>query len=171
MMPYIDGLVQERCNSNANALELPLSCTNPSIWHHEAQLNDVRLTSAGPQWLMFQHQVVLGHQQANCGLQSLTWIPPTFFRMFFRTFCQPNDVIQNGGEFLQNQVAVNSVWISDATCYHRILPSLIQVMACHPFSAKPLSESMLTFCQSYPQKLTMLITLTKFKHFHSIKCV
>ena len=28
---YIDGLVQERCNSSANALELHLSCTNLSI--------------------------------------------------------------------------------------------------------------------------------------------
>ena len=28
----IDGLVQERCNSIANALELCLSCTNPSKW-------------------------------------------------------------------------------------------------------------------------------------------
>ena len=30
---YIDGLVQERCNYIANALELGLSCTNPSIWY------------------------------------------------------------------------------------------------------------------------------------------
>ena len=29
---YIDGSVQERHNSIANALELCLSCTNPSIW-------------------------------------------------------------------------------------------------------------------------------------------
>ena len=29
---YIDGLVQERRNPIANALELRLSCTNPSIW-------------------------------------------------------------------------------------------------------------------------------------------
>ena len=29
---YINGLVQERCRSIANALELHLSCTNPSIW-------------------------------------------------------------------------------------------------------------------------------------------
>ena len=30
---YIDGLVQERRNSSANALELHLSCTNPStLW-------------------------------------------------------------------------------------------------------------------------------------------
>ena len=28
---YIDGLVQERCNSSALAMELRLSCTNPSI--------------------------------------------------------------------------------------------------------------------------------------------
>ena len=29
---HIDGLVQERRNSSANALGLRLSCTNPSIW-------------------------------------------------------------------------------------------------------------------------------------------
>ena len=29
--PHIHGLVQERCNSVANTLELCLSCTNPSI--------------------------------------------------------------------------------------------------------------------------------------------
>ena len=27
---HIDGFMQERCNSIANALELRLSCTNPS---------------------------------------------------------------------------------------------------------------------------------------------
>ena len=31
---YLDGLVQERRNSIAKALELRLSCTNPSIWCH-----------------------------------------------------------------------------------------------------------------------------------------
>ena len=30
--PYIDDLVQERRNYIANALELRLSCTNPSIY-------------------------------------------------------------------------------------------------------------------------------------------
>ena len=30
--PQIDGLVQERRNSIANALELRLSCTKPSKW-------------------------------------------------------------------------------------------------------------------------------------------
>ena len=31
---HIDGLVQEICNSIANALELRLFCTNPSISYH-----------------------------------------------------------------------------------------------------------------------------------------
>ena len=31
---YINGLVQERCNSSAYALELCLSCTNPLIWKY-----------------------------------------------------------------------------------------------------------------------------------------
>ena len=29
---HVDGSMQERCNSIANALELHLSCTNPSVW-------------------------------------------------------------------------------------------------------------------------------------------
>ena len=35
---HLNGLVQERCNSIANALELRLSCTNPSIlfWKFES---------------------------------------------------------------------------------------------------------------------------------------
>ena len=32
---HIDGLMEERRNSIANALELRLSCTNPSIWCKE----------------------------------------------------------------------------------------------------------------------------------------
>ena len=31
--PDINGLVQERCNASAIALELHLSCINSSIWH------------------------------------------------------------------------------------------------------------------------------------------
>ena len=31
MVSHIDGLVQERRNSSANALQLRLSCTNPVI--------------------------------------------------------------------------------------------------------------------------------------------
>ena len=38
--PHLDGLVQKRCNSSALAMELHLSCNNPSIWSGTAlQLN------------------------------------------------------------------------------------------------------------------------------------
>ena len=36
---HIGGLVQERRNSIANALELRLSCTNPSIWMQSRKLS------------------------------------------------------------------------------------------------------------------------------------
>ena len=32
VLPNIDGSAQDRHNTNANALELRPSCTNPSIW-------------------------------------------------------------------------------------------------------------------------------------------
>ena len=35
---HLDGLVQERCSSMANALELRLSCTNPSIFCNDKKL-------------------------------------------------------------------------------------------------------------------------------------
>ena len=38
MAEYIDRLVQERRNSIANALELRLSCSNPSILKHTTKL-------------------------------------------------------------------------------------------------------------------------------------
>ena len=34
-MTYIDGIVEERRNSSAVAVELCLSCTSPSIWYYE----------------------------------------------------------------------------------------------------------------------------------------
>ena len=36
---HINGLVQERCNSIANALELHLSCAHPSIWYNHNKTN------------------------------------------------------------------------------------------------------------------------------------
>ena len=39
---YIDGLVQERRISIALAMELRLSCTNPSIYLHDTERNDAK---------------------------------------------------------------------------------------------------------------------------------
>ena len=77
---YIDGLVQERRNSIADAMELRLSCTNPSIWVLNlvitASVADLTLHGAQPSaatvlttkmdmfysesrwlWLPFRHRV------------------------------------------------------------------------------------------------------------------
>ena len=37
---YFDGFVQEKCNSNASAMELHFSCTNPSIWYAHYRPSD-----------------------------------------------------------------------------------------------------------------------------------
>ena len=42
MNPCIDGLVQERRNSRALAMELRLSCTNPSVSSHPISANNVK---------------------------------------------------------------------------------------------------------------------------------
>ena len=39
---HIDGLVQERHNSSALAMELCLSCTNPSIWRHLVNIGSAK---------------------------------------------------------------------------------------------------------------------------------
>ena len=53
---YIDGLVHEGRNYIANALELRFSCTNPSIWFIESNLESTTaiykglLTYSGVTW-------------------------------------------------------------------------------------------------------------------------
>ena len=47
----VDGLVQERRNSISNALELRLSCTNPSKWKHFLESTRTFLC---PWWLLTQ---------------------------------------------------------------------------------------------------------------------
>ena len=58
---YIDGLVQERRNSIANALELRLSCTNPSILCSSILLL----------WRHNEHDNVSNHQPHDCLLNRL----------------------------------------------------------------------------------------------------
>ena len=50
---YIDGLVQERRNSSALAMELCLSCTNPSIWKLQF-MHEVVRTSSKCRWGIYR---------------------------------------------------------------------------------------------------------------------
>ena len=67
MMGYIDGLVQERRNSIANALELHLSCTNPSICSWSVMHDDVIKWKHFLRYWPFVRGEFTGHR----------WIPPT----------------------------------------------------------------------------------------------
>ena len=49
--------------------------------------------------------------------------------------------------------------------------SLAQVMACHLFSAKPLPEPMLVYCQLDSWEQVSLKFESEFYHFHSRKCI
>ena len=65
---------------------------------------------------------------------------------------------------------VNSLWPSDATCNRRTWSTLVQVMDCHLFSAKPLPGPMLTYCKlDYLDKISVKLKLKS--RFHSRKCI
>ena len=55
------------------------------------------------------------------------------------------------------------------TAYMRrhLRTSLVQIMVCHLFCAKPLSEPMLEHCQLDPWEQIAMKSSLKFKHFHS----
>ena len=48
--------------------------------------------------------------------------------------------------------------------------ALVQIMACRLFGAKPLSESVLTYCQLGPLEQSSVKFESKLYHFHSRKC-
>ena len=48
---------------------------------------------------------------------------------------------------------------------------LVQIMACRLFGAKPLSEPMLGYCQLDPWEQTSVEFRSKYKIFHSWKCI
>ena len=49
--------------------------------------------------------------------------------------------------------------------------ALVQVMACRLFGAKSLPEPMLTYCQLDPQEQISVKFHSKYKIFHSRKCI
>ena len=55
--------------------------------------------------------------------------------------------------------------------HRRTRSALVQVMACRLSGAKPSSEPMLNYCQLDPWEQTPVIFISKYKSFHSWKCV
>ena len=66
--------------------------------------------------------------------------------------------------------AMKSLRPSDAYMHQYNIPTLVQIMACHLFCAKSLSEPKLSCCQLDPKEYTSVNFFVKFKSFHSKKC-
>ena len=64
----------------------------------------------------------------------------------------------------------NSLRSSDAYMRQHNIPTLLQIMACRLFGAKPLSEPMPPCCQLDPKEHISVKFCLKFKSFHSRKC-
>ena len=76
----IDGAVQERCNSSANALELHLSCSNPLIWsvYYDCYLILIIINSCGHCYERTQQYVLflLAHSLVICAIGgTILWFP------------------------------------------------------------------------------------------------
>ena len=67
-------------------------------------------------------------------------------------------------------IAINSLRPSDTYMRQYNIPTLVQIMACRLFGAKPLSEPMLPYSQLDPKELISLKLYLKFRSFHSRKC-
>ena len=66
---------------------------------------------------------------------------------------------------------LNSLRPSDTYMHQYNIPTLVQIMACHMFGNKPLSELMLPYCQLDPKEHISLKFYFKFKSFHSRICI
>ena len=73
--------------------------------------------------------------------------------------------------FFQINCMVTSSCPSDAYMCQWIGSVLVQIMACQLFGAKPLSKPMLSYCQLDPKEQTSVKFQSKYKNFHSWKCI
>ena len=67
-------------------------------------------------------------------------------------------------------ICFNSLRPNDAYIRRQPRPSSVQIMACHLFGNKPLSEPMLSFSQLDPWEQISVKSKSKFKYFHWRKC-
>ena len=103
-----------------------------------------------------------------------SWLVNWTFRneiwTMIQTFMNKKNCHRNGKHFVQAS-HVNSLRQSYAYMRHQPSLSLVQIMACHLFGTKPLSEPMLFCCQLNPWEQTSAQLYLKFKHFHSRKYI
>ena len=116
MRDHIDGLVQERRNSSALAMELRISCTNPPIYH----LSNFELRMPGGELRGYVHFVEnwLYHNRPHCwigrerhwhyfittmGDDDMTW------KLFLHSLCEGNPPVTSGSPPLMR------IWTNGST--------------------------------------------------------
>ena len=100
---HIDGLVQERRNSIALAMELRLSCFNPSKWHARSLVWD---TSISMSCHAFSQTVFKKFISANCFERSLL-IPCVFLETFKWPWAKGSTNIWLVYKISKSKIAVN----------------------------------------------------------------
>ena len=96
----INGLVQERRNSIANALELRLSCTNPSIWCCTRSYYKLMAIVIGPKFIPHTVMSMLVHStkrpsywSLHCGIFYLQTLPRIPLRLSVSQQCRHSPII------------------------------------------------------------------------------
>ena len=114
---------------------------------------------------------------------AFTYIPQRYFTstktVIWSPQCQWNDqeeyvygLVPDSNNSIANtldllQCCINSLRLSDAYMHQKARPSLAQIMACRLISPRPLSETMLPYCQLDPKEYISMKFYLKFKSFHS----
>ena len=98
-------------------------------------------------------------------------VSPANFRlsMISNNHSSPDDVIQNNRWYLakyRGTSRLESLRPTDVCACQQTIESLVKIMACCLFGAKPLPKPILTYCQLDPNEIYL-----KFKSFHSRKCI
>ena len=103
----------------------------------------------------------------------------------------PFTYLQTSIAGIQGRLTLNRFWFKGCCFYQVIVPygiinssspsaaymrqwiwsELVQIMACHLFSTKPLPEPMLAYCQLNSWKQISVKFESEFCHFHSRKCI
>ena len=131
----IDELVQERCNSSVLAMELRLSCINPSIYTciYISYYPELK----GRIFIQFIHVII----KKDKTLPDIIKLTPCLLMTWY-------SVIQGAraSSLVTCKQRVNSS-PSSATYMHQWMGSaLVQIMACRLFNTNPLSKPMLEYC-------------------------
>ena len=148
---HIDGLVQERCNSNVLAMELRPSCINPSIWCFIQWKCSFQMKTALPlaEKLGSTSPYICTQSRLN-GLYRHCHVIDF---LIIREHWKLNPIIIQSGQnkckgvhfkiHNLNPYLIEAKWRIYASVQ---IPTLVQIMACRLVGAKPLSEPMLEYC-------------------------